>query len=185
MEKSASTAGQRSTQGLERLRDRSHDAIQSSSSRTRRSAARTSSAMQAFCGRVPRSAALWWAAWKGWVSGEADGVRNFGSEEHATRVQEECAPIARFFVQKASQFLDDVGQEHGWFIALLKAQTEGKSTIVRFWDKYTIDEVSSSELTFLPNLVEFPHVRCLCSVEPEKKIRRREMLKGSLWTLRP
>ena len=98
MEKSASTARQKSTQELERLRDYLHDFIQGSSSRTRRSAAWTSSAMQAFCGRVPWSAAPWWAAEKGWVHGEADGVRNFGSEEHATRVQEECAPIARFFV---------------------------------------------------------------------------------------
>ena len=37
--------------------------------------------------------------------GEADGVGKFGSEEHAKRVQEEFAPITRFFVEKASQFL--------------------------------------------------------------------------------
>ena len=49
----------------------------------------------------------------------------FGSEEQAQRVQEEFAPIARFFMEKASQFLDDAGEEYGWFIALFKAQKEG------------------------------------------------------------
>ena len=42
-----------------------------------------------------------------WRNGEAGGVSKFGSEEQAS----EFAPIARFFVEKASQVLDDVGKE--------------------------------------------------------------------------
>ena len=49
--------------------------------------------------------------------GEADGVTKFGPQEQPKRVQEQFAPIVRFFVEKASQILDDVGELHGWFIA--------------------------------------------------------------------
>ena len=28
--------------------------------------------------------------------------------------------------EQASQFLDDMGKDHGWFIAFLKTQKEGK-----------------------------------------------------------
>ena len=41
-------------------------------------------------------------------------------------MQEKVAPIARF-VEKASQLLDDMGKEHGWFVALVKAPKEGTS----------------------------------------------------------
>ena len=64
--------------------------------------------------------------------GEADGVSKFGSEEQAKRVQEEFARIARFFVEKVSQYLDVVGEEHGWIIALINAKTVGES-LTPFW----------------------------------------------------
>ena len=63
--------------------------------------------------------------------GEADGVSKFGPEEQLRRVQEELAPITRFFV---GQFLDGVGKEHSWFIALLKARKEGKLS-APFWSR--------------------------------------------------
>ena len=54
------------------------------------------------------------------------------NQEQAKRVQEEFAPVARFFAGKATQFLGDVGKEHSWFIAFLKVQKECKS-LASFW----------------------------------------------------
>ena len=48
-------------------------------------------------------------------------LSQFTSEEQARRVQEEFAPIVRLFVERASQFLDDAGKEHGRIVALAKA----------------------------------------------------------------
>ena len=125
------------------------------------------------------------------VDGEADGVRKFGSEEQAKQMQDEFAPIACFFVEKASQFLDDVGKEHGWSIALLKAQKKGGNSLAPLWpqtppcqcsgsrelaeritfcntdvpicDNNAIDtKAKDFSITFVPELVEYLHVRCPC-----------------------
>ena len=45
---------------------------------------------------------------------------------------EEFARIARFFVEKVSQYLDDAGEDEGWIIALLNAKKVGES-LAPFW----------------------------------------------------
>ena len=127
MERSACVARQKSTQELERPRGSLHDAIP---------AVEFEDPSKPCLDNLSKPAGVPWesivecCASLGNVGkvgdGEVDGVSKFGSEEQAKRVQEEFAPITRFFVETASELLGDVGKEHGWFIALLKTQKESR-----------------------------------------------------------
>ena len=207
MEKSAFVARQKSTQGLERLRACLHDAIQGLQFEdpSKPCLDILSKLTGLLWARIVECRALLGNDGEG-GDGEAGGVSKFGSEVQAKRVQEEFAPIARFFVEKASPFLDGVGKDHGWFIAVLKTGLREPaerltfcSRIAPFCDTWATDlrrrasEKSVVRNSFFCQIWLTTYMAASMDTWSWRRRRRisrrrssssREMLKESLWTLR-